>query len=55
MKKLDILKQLIDIIEVTQKFSGRKKWQPTSVFLPGEAKGQRSLAGYSSWDCKRQA
>ena len=23
------------------------KWQPTSVFLPGESHGQRSLAGYS--------
>ena len=25
----------------------RRKWQPTPVFLPGEAHGQRSLAGYS--------
>ena len=25
----------------------RRKWQPTSVFLPGESQGQRSLAGYS--------
>ena len=25
-----------------------RKWQPTPVFLPGEYKGQRSLAGYSS-------
>ena len=24
-----------------------RKWQPTPVFLPGEAHGQRSLAGYS--------
>ena len=23
-----------------------------SVFLPGEARGQSSLAGYSPWDCK---
>ena len=30
----------------------RRKWQPTSVFLPGESKGQRSLAGYSSWGHK---
>ena len=26
--------------------SERGKWQPTSVFLPGEFHGQRSLAGY---------
>ena len=26
---------------------GRKEWQPTPVFLPGESHGQRSQAGYS--------
>ena len=31
---------------------GRRAWQPTPVFLPGEPHGQRSLAGYSPWDCK---
>ena len=25
----------------------RRKWQPTSVFLPAKSHGQRSLAGYS--------
>ena len=30
----------------------RRNWQPTPIFLPGEFYGQRSLAGYSSWDCK---
>ena len=25
----------------------RRKWQPTSVFLPGTSHGQGSLAGYS--------
>ena len=25
-----------------------RKWQPTPVFLPGEAQDQRSLASYSS-------
>ena len=25
----------------------RREWQPTPVFLPGESRGQRSLAGYS--------
>ena len=24
-----------------------------SVFLPGKSHGQRILAGYSPWDCKR--
>ena len=27
---------------------GRRKWQPTRIFLPGEFHGQRSLAGYSA-------
>ena len=31
----------------------RRKWQPTPVFVPGKSHGQRSLAGYSSWDCKK--
>ena len=26
--------------------------QSTPVFLPGESHGQRSLVGYSPWDCK---
>ena len=25
-----------------------------SVFLPGKSHGQRTLAGYSPWDCKSQ-
>ena len=25
----------------------RRKWQPTPVFLPGEAHGQESVVGYS--------
>ena len=29
-----------------------EEMQPTPVFLPGESRGQRSLAGYSSWGCK---
>ena len=29
--------------------SWRRKWQPTSVFLPGKSHGQRSLAGYNPW------
>ena len=29
-----------------------RAWQPTSVFLPGESHGLRSLAGYSPWGHK---
>ena len=32
---------------LSQKIIWRRAWQPTSVFLPGESHGQRSLAGYS--------
>jgi len=34
------------------KIPWRRKWQPTPVFLPGEYHEQRSLVGYSPWDCK---
>jgi len=31
------------------RFSWRRAWQSTPVFLPGEVPGQRSVAGYSPW------
>ena len=31
----------------------RKKWQPTTLFLPGKVHRQRSLAGYSPWGHKK--
>ena len=39
-------------VSIPGKIPWRRKWQPTSVFLPGESHGQRSLAGYSPWGCK---
>ena len=36
-----------------RKILWRKKWQPTLVFLPGEAHGQRFPAGCSLWCRKR--
>ena len=35
-----------------QRQRGRRKWQSTPVFLPGEIYGQKSLIGYSPWGCK---
>ena len=35
-----------------RKIPWRRKWQPTSLFLPGEFHGQRSLTGYNPWGCK---
>ena len=29
-----------------------RRARPTPVFLPGESRGQRSLAGYHPWACK---
>ena len=34
------------------KIPQRWAWKPTSVFLPGEFHGQRSLEGYSPWGCR---
>ena len=30
----------------------KREWQPTTVFLPEETHGQRSLAGYIPWSCR---
>ena len=35
------------------KIPWRRKWQPTSAFLPGKFHGQKSLVGYSPRDCKK--
>ena len=35
------------------KIPWRREWQPSPSFLPGKSHGQRSLVGYSSWDCKK--
>ena len=37
------------------KISWKRKWQPTPLFLLGESRGQRSLAGYSLWGCESDA
>ena len=34
------------------KIPWNRKWQPTPALLPGKFHGQRSLVGYSPWDCK---
>ena len=35
-----------------RKMPWRRKWQPTPAFLPGKSQEQKSLVGYSPWDCK---
>ena len=39
----------VGLIPVLGRFPWKRKWQPTSVFLPGKFHGQGSLAGYSPW------
>ena len=34
------------------KIPWRREWLPTPVFLPGGFPGERSLVGYSPWNCK---
>ena len=36
-----------------RKIAWRSEWLPTTVFLPGDFHGQRSLADYSPWSHKR--
>ena len=40
--------QEMRIPSLGQEDPGKRKWQPTPVFLPGESHGQRSQVGYSS-------
>ena len=35
------------LIPASGRFSWKREWQPTPVFLPGKSHGQRSLVGYS--------
>ena len=35
-----------------KKIPWRRAWQPTSVFMPEEFHGQRTLVGYSPWGHK---
>ena len=30
----------------------KRKWQPTSIFLPGKSLEQRRPVGYNSWGCR---
>ena len=39
---------IITVVELI-KYSWRRKWQPTPIFLPGESQGQRSLVGCHLW------
>ena len=45
-------KKLTGIFAVTQAKTWSRKWQPTPIFLPEKSHGQRSLVGYSSWNCE---
>ena len=44
--------QETQVQSLSWKDPGRRKWQPTPIFLPGKLYEQRSLVGYSSWNCK---
>ena len=37
-----------------RKMPWRREWLPTSIFLPGEFHGKKSLAGYSPWGHKER-
>ena len=36
---------LVKILNLSPQIPWRRKWQPTPIFLPGEAYGQKSLVG----------
>ena len=47
-KSLNYIREEI-IIASQQTLNGRRKWQPTPGFLPGESQGWRSLVGCCLW------
>ena len=38
--------------QVRGKYTDRRKWQLTPVFLPGKSRRQRSLVSYNPWGLK---
>ena len=50
MKSLQFRRSSFDLW--VRKIPWRRKWQSTSVFLPGGSHGQWNLVGYSPWGCK---
>ena len=52
VKNLPAVQETWGSIPGSGKIPWRREWQPTPVFLPEESHGQRSLIGYSPWDCK---
>ena len=43
----------LTILDFSQWFTWKRKWQAAPVFLPGKSHGQRGLTGYSLWGYKR--
>ena len=48
---LFLVPQFGNLFSLLSGLVGRRKWQPTPVFLPGESLRQRSLVGCCPWDC----
>ena len=52
-KKKKKIRLLMQVQFLCREDPWRRKWQATAVILPGKSHGQRSLVGYSPWDCKK--
>ena len=52
-KNLPAMKGSLLWVQYLGRFPWKRKWQPTSVFLPGEFHGQKCLVDYSPWGCKQ--
>ena len=52
VKKLPAMQERHGFGPWIRKILGRRGWQPTPVFLPGEFQEQRNLVGYSPWGHK---
>ena len=52
VKNLPVMPERPGFNPWAEKIPWRRVWQPTTVFLPGEFRGQRSVEGYSPWGRK---
>ena len=44
--KTDFTRRPATTLNINKCVSWRRKWQPTSAFLPGESHGEKSLVGH---------
>ena len=53
VKNLPAVQEEMQVLSLVWEAPLEKELEPAPIFLPGESHGQRSLAGYNPWGCKK--